>query len=261
MSNPCAKRGGQLFARRRNTMAADDENKVKIRFKFRSGEEFEAEGSPSFIEKQRADFLDLIGKEPKQTPSARGGQPAPLTRVPTAYRRAQTAPGQSAQNAMEFPEGYLDKAAQEDAYPAHGPLAPTLTPPGLSAAESHALHAGQHTQEQNARLWEQIARIEEGQVFLRRKSRLLTPETAALLLIAAAKILLRAENGYSALALSKSLAKSGYGGGRLDRALAGEIRQGAVRAVGSKRSRAYLLSDGGFARAYVLAAKLADEWR
>ena len=40
-----------------------------------------------------------------------------------------------------------------------------------------------------------------------------------------------------------------------------DLRQGTLRAEGSKRSRAYLLSDEGFARAYVLAGKLAEEWR
>ena len=38
------------------------EKKAKIRFKFRTGEEFEAEGNPDFIEKQRTEFLLLINK-------------------------------------------------------------------------------------------------------------------------------------------------------------------------------------------------------
>jgi hypothetical protein len=109
-------------------------------------------------------------------------------------------------------------------------------------------------------LWEQIIRTDDKLVFLRRKSRQLSPDTAALVLLAAAKVLLGASDGYSALLLSKALKKSGYGGERLDRVLAGEMRQGTIRSDGTKRSRLYLLSDEGFARAYVLATKLADEW-
>lgn len=39
------------------------ENNLKIRFRLLNGEEFEAEGSQSFIEQQRNYFLTLIGKE------------------------------------------------------------------------------------------------------------------------------------------------------------------------------------------------------
>ena len=39
------------------------ENNLKIRFRLLNGEEFEAEGSQSFIEQQRSYFLTLIGKE------------------------------------------------------------------------------------------------------------------------------------------------------------------------------------------------------
>ena len=40
------------------------ENHVKVRFKLPNGEEFEAEGTPEFIETQRAYFLKLVGKLP-----------------------------------------------------------------------------------------------------------------------------------------------------------------------------------------------------
>lgn len=240
-------------------MTADEENKVKIRFKFRSGEEFEAEGSPSFIEKQRAEFLQLIGKESKSSSSSAASAPA-------LYRRRQEASRAELSASLEAPSAAYTPARDltdpSDARftpPAFTPSAPSVTPPGLSAAENLRFHR-QNVQEETS-LWEQVARTEENLVFLRRKSRLLSPETAALLLIGAAKVLLKAENGYSALALSKALARSGYGGGRLDRVLAAETHRGAIRATGTKRSRAYLLSDEGFARAYVLAGKLAEEWQ
>lgn len=225
-------------------MSEDNDNKVKIRLKFRSGEEFEAEGTPSFIEKQRSEFLQLIGKEGKKQPSfPAAAATAAVPEAPALYRRKLPADGSGEQAAFGFSVAGAD-----------------ITPPGLAAAEN-IRRAGAHKDAERQNLWEQITRTDEGMVFLRRKSRLLTAQTAALLLIGAAKSLLGAENGYSALALSKSLAKSGYGGGRLDRVLAGEIRQGTLKAAGSKRSRAYLLSDEGFARAYVLANKLAEEWQ
>ena len=48
-------------------MPEDAEKTLKIRFRFPGGEEFEAEGTLEFIEKQRNYFLDLIGKQPKKS--------------------------------------------------------------------------------------------------------------------------------------------------------------------------------------------------
>ena len=42
----------------------------KIRFKFANGEEFEAEGSLDFVEKQRDYFLALVKKKPLSAPAA-----------------------------------------------------------------------------------------------------------------------------------------------------------------------------------------------
>ena len=43
-------------------MAENEQNKVKIRLKLRSGEEFEAEGSPDFIEKQAEELQKEISE-------------------------------------------------------------------------------------------------------------------------------------------------------------------------------------------------------
>ena len=234
-------------------MAENEQNKVKIRLKLRSGEEFEAEGSPDFIEKQRTEFLQLIGKPAKSQETEWRDLSAPkpvrrsTPRLPAVRPFAQPSP-------TDLPATPV--------YPA-----PSITQAGFAAAEQVSLRGenslskpatapqGAHTA-----LWEQVVKVDDGLVILRRKSRLLSPETAAIVLIAAAKELLREKDGYSALSLSKSLTKSGYGGGRLDRVLTSEMRQGTVKAVGSKRSRAYVLSDEGFARGFVLAEKLAGEW-
>ena len=225
------------------------QNKVKIRFKFKSGEEFEAEGNPDFIARQRADFLQLIGKEiaPADVP-ARSISARPA--AASASHQTATAPA---------PEIYTplgDLSLSSEIWSKKGGISQ-----GISAAEARQQRQSQPRtvgHPADTRLWEQIVRSEDRHVYLRRKSRLLTPASAALLLIAAAKVLLDATEGYSALALSKSLKKSGYGG---ERVLAAEMRQGTILSDGTKRSRVYLLSNEGFTRAYVLAGKLAAEWQ
>lgn len=232
-------------------MSQETEQKVKIRFKFRSGEEFEAEGNPDFIERQRAQFLYLIGKQPQDAARKENSlkssesyykQPASFA-TPALPAEALTAT--TSATAPQAP-AFLRRTRPQDTDSA-------VLPANPAPISTRAV--------QETRLWEELVKTEENLVILRRKNRLLTAETAALVLIAAAKVLLGAQSGYSALHLSKSLSKSGYGGERLDRTLGGEIRRGTVKSEGSKRSRVYLLSDEGFAKAFVLAEKLAGEWR
>lgn len=201
-------------------MENTDNEKLKIRFKFSSGEEFEAEGPREFIEQQRAFFLSLTGRKPQVIHNA-----------PAAPRPRPTYP--------------LNP-------PASAPMpteSPTQTPvPAVQAQPATPLNT----------LWERLFKQEDGVLVFRRKSRLLTAPTAALVLLAAAKIL-RKEDEFSALHLSKALRKSGYAEGRLDRLLLSEIRAGSLTSVGSKRGRAYKLSGEGFARAAVLAEKIAQD--
>lgn len=259
MSCTCVKRGGQLHGSRRIPMPESTEEKVKIRFKFRSGEEFEAEGSPSFIEKQRADFLHLIGKgensswhkSPVHLPASTTEQvqteSAPLT--PAMAANTQT----GATNATPGAQHHSPRTISAGNSPQNAPGRNTGALPAAPQTAPGQVNI-------DIRLWEEITRPEENFFVLRKKSRLLESDTAALLLIAAAKVLGSHPNGISALNLTKALRKSGYGGGRMDRILASEIKLGTIKASGSKRSRLYLLSDEGFARAYVMAGKLASEW-
>lgn len=226
-------------------MSLEAENKVKIRIKLRSGEEFEAEGSPEFIEKQRADFLNLIGKQ-----EGRNSRVRPISAE--LHTTAPTLPSQQHYTPSEIL-----------------PTAPAAFRRGqgtLSTEQGTLFTNPQETPKQSdlsekLRLWEELCKTEDDLVILRRKSRLLGAETAALLLIAAAKALLGANEGFGALSLSKALAKSGYGGNRLDRVLAGEIKRGTIKSFGSKRSRSYSLTDEGFAKAFVLAGKVLEDWR
>lgn len=227
-------------------METEDTKILKIRFKLPSGEEFEAQGPKDFIEEQRAYFLNLTGKKPLPGEGKRTA-PAihhmPRQDVPAQqFRQRPTYPLYSAQEASIPPNGHIPGQQPNTA----------LT--GLISASTHNSQPAAG----GTSLWEKLFKVEEGALVLRRKSRLLTPQTAALVLIAAARVL-RKENEYSALHLSKSLRKSGYGEGRLDRLLLSEMRAGSVESAGSKRSRAYKLSSEGFARAIVLAEKIAED--
>lgn len=108
------------------------------------------------------------------------------------------------------------------------------------------------------RLWEKLFKEENGLVILRRKMRLEAHE-AALLLLAAARVLLN-QPDCKALDLAKMLQKSGFTQtGRLDRLLQQDAKNDYLRSEGMKRGRTYRLTNAGFARAFVLAEKLAGE--
>ena len=106
-------------------------------------------------------------------------------------------------------------------------------------------------------IWEQIGEFKSGLVFLKRKSQELGATEAALIIMAAAKMLAKLPE-CSALQLSKSLKKSGYFQGRLDRIIGSELKNGFVASAGTKRSRAYSITQKGLARAFTLAQKLAN---
>lgn len=201
-------------------MENTENEKLKIRFKFSSGEEFEAEGPREFIEQQRAFFLSLTGRKPQVIHNA-----------PPTPRQRPTYPLNPPANTF-----------------APAPTQAQTPPPAVPPQPAAPL----------ATLWERLFKQEDGVLVFRRKSRLLTAPTAALVLLAAAKIL-RKEDEFSALHLSKALRKSGYAEGRLDRLLLSEMRAGSLTSVGSKRGRAYKLSGEGFARAAVLAEKIAQD--
>lgn len=201
-------------------MANEDEKTFKIRFRFPAGEEFEAQGTLEFIERQRNYFLDLIGKQKKQSLKNE------LTAVATtaaARPPSISAESQSLSASIPAPES----SPVQEAFPAK-------------------------------RLWEKLFKEEGEYILLRRKMRL-EPQEAALLLLAGARVLLN-QASCKALALSQMLQKSGFtDAGRLDRLLQQERNNGYIQTEGMKRGRLYRLTNAGFARAFVLAEKLAGE--
>lgn len=233
-------------------MSGDSEKILKIRFRFSGGEEFEAEGSREFIEQQRNYFLALIGKKMSGPASA---IPAPRKR--TTYPLTDGTKPTASQTVPASP------LFSPTAIPQTTPNAPTPLPPLSSVPPAlrgeTALQADMPLADipQPVRLWEQLLKEEGDIVVLRRKMRLSAAEAASLL-VAGARVLLKKPN-YPALHLSQSMRKSGFDEGRLDRILAPEIRNGHLASDGSKRSRTYRLTNEGFAKAFVLAEKLAKE--
>lgn len=209
----------------------DDKNDVhKIRFKFANGEEFEAEGSLDFVEKQRDYFLSLVKKKPLT---------ASLS-VPAISRRLA---------AVDTSATHLP--AREDSS-VSGTLTPAISSPTSSqhaATSANAAFSG-------GQLWEQLLLQEGDNLYLRRKFHL-PPDEAALILLAGGKELL-AKPGCSALWLARALEKSGFSVGRLDRLLAPALKLNFLLCQGAKRSRLYILTPTGLAHAFVVAEKKAQ---
>ena len=129
----------------------------------------------------------------------------------------------------------------------------TLQQPSYYKEESKTVPAA-NTHGQEIFFWERLFK-EDGSLLILRQKVKLTPQDLTLLLLAAARVLLK-KQAYSALELSKSFRLCGGAKGRLDRFLTSELQSGRILATGSKRSRTYHLSEEGFARAFVIAEKL-----
>lgn len=111
--------------------------------------------------------------------------------------------------------------------------------------------------EKAGEVWQKIASIKDNIVILKVKHPQIAAQEAALIIAGATRAICDIQP-IPALTLSKSLRKSGYITGRLDRLLGHEIASGRMMPVGTKRNRAYHLSDKGLARAYILAEKLSE---
>lgn len=280
--------------------------KVKLRLRLKSGEEFEAEGSLPFVLAQKNEFLTKAA--PKQWQSVAPQQNTQYTQsnaeiLPTPPNTnindehpnpestlQETLPPQDEQFNEQFNE-QLQPAKNITTHRIVNPAEYNLHIPAirrrqnqnnsqqemlplnieddrnipLPAAASGTTH---NTTEQTSTLWKpegnswqidekiwsKIAYLDGMDLVLRRKVKDLKPNLAALITLAAAKML-GGITKMSALELSKSLRMSGYikGGERLDRVLAAEIKAGTVFFEGSKRKREYIISQTGTAKAYTAA--------
>lgn len=225
-------------------MTAMEKDVHKIRFKFANGEEFEAEGSLDFVEKQRDYFLSLVKKKP-------------LGNIPSTPTMTRRLTGISTVNNTPHLTSNEDSSVS-------GTLTPRLyaTAPGSYASESkkveqNAPFSSTSTDEKTVfsgeHLWAQLLAQEGENLYLRRKFRL-SPDEAALILLAGGKSLL-GKPGCSALWLSRAMEKSGFSVGRLDRLLTPALKLNFLLCQGSKRSRLYMLTPTGLAHAFVVAEK------
>ena len=203
-------------------MSQENEN-LKLRFKLKTGEEFEAQGDLEFISAQKEAFLNLVKTPKQQTAANTTYQP----QIPTQQERSLLKP------AYLRRQGTLTE--QEESKQA------IKTPSG--------------------EVWDKVAYSDGDNIIIRRKSKLIKPQIAALIILGSAKVL-TAQDTLSALELAKSLKLSGYlkAGQRLDRLIEGEIKEGFLSYEGSKRNRLYRISAAGQAKAYTWAEKLLQEY-
>lgn len=103
--------------------------------------------------------------------------------------------------------------------------------------------------------WDDLTAAKNGLTILKNKHTGMRAGEAALLLLAAERQL-KGSPEVSALALSKAIKASGYAPERLDRVLGGAIRKGLIKASGTRRNRAYELTDRGLEAAWLEAKKL-----
>ena len=104
-------------------------------------------------------------------------------------------------------------------------------------------------------VWSAIIEVKNSLTILKNKHPNLKAGEAALLLLAAKRQLNKTQDA-SAITLSKAIKNSGYVPGRLDRVLTKAIKEGLVKASGTKRNRTYNITDKGLERAWFEARKL-----
>lgn len=113
-----------------------------------------------------------------------------------------------------------------------------------------------HQQEaQEESVWSALAEAKNDILILKNKHPNLKAKDAALLLLAA-EMQLNGRESISAIALSRAIKTSGYVPERIDRLLAKANREGLIKASGTKRNRAYQITDKGRERAWLEARKL-----
>jgi hypothetical protein len=104
--------------------------------------------------------------------------------------------------------------------------------------------------------WASLAESKNGLTILKNKHLGLKAGQAALLILAA-ESQLKGSRELGAIALSKAVKTSGYAPERLDRLLVKAIKEGLIKASGTKRNRAYEITDRGLEIAWLEARKLA----
>jgi len=227
--------------------------KVKLRLRLKSGEEFEAEGSLPFVLAQKDEFLNQNAPHLNKTRALPQQHEGEGENTPNTILTTQNNSFSAPSNTQILPE---TPRVIPDEYNLHIPAirrrqieSERQIPSNTTAATND----GQNWQI-DEKIWSKIAYLDGTDIVLRRKVRDLKPGIAALITLAAAKMLAGITK-MSALELSKSLKMSGYlkPTERLDRIIAPEIKAGTLFFEGSKRNREYMISQTGTAKAYTSA--------
>ncbi len=222
------------------------EESFKIRFRFPGGEEFEAEGNREFIEQQQNYFLKLIGKN---NLLAHANAEIVQPRCPNAL---SSVPKLGNKENISHPKDSYGQSLPEL----------SILPPSQRPQQHNepSVERGEIVNDTGnfpaLRLWERLLKEDGDLVFLRKKVHIEASQ-AALILLAGTRVLLK-KPSCLALNLSRSMKKSGFSEGRLDRLLMPEIKKGLLSSEGNKRGRTYRLTNEGFAKAFVLAEKLGS---
>lgn len=103
--------------------------------------------------------------------------------------------------------------------------------------------------------WEALTVTSKGLRILKNKHPGLKAPEAALLLLAA-ETNATGSRELGAIVLSKAVKASGYAPERLDRVLGKALREGLIRASGTKRTRVYEITEKGLESAWLQARKL-----
>jgi hypothetical protein len=104
--------------------------------------------------------------------------------------------------------------------------------------------------------WGALAETKNGLIMLKNKHLGVKAGEAALLLLAAERQI-KGNLEVSAISLSKAVKASGYAPERLDRTLTKALKEGLVKASGTKRNRAYHITDKGLETAWLQARKIS----
>lgn len=265
-----------------NTQNNETNQKVKLRLRLKSGEEFEAEGSLNFVLAQKNDFLaqntpNIAPITPQITrpplfaaPDTKAAEIPNKPQINNIYETitpVQPDTENSTENAAENTSNTVPKITGQKnisissrVVPDYNTQVPAIRWRQNQPQEAENKRLARHTSapknpwQIDEKIWFKIAYLDGADLVLRRKVKDLKPNLAALITLAAAKMI-GGITKMSALELSKSLRLSGYlkGDERLDRILAPEIKAGTLFFEGSKRKREYIISQTGTAKAYTAA--------
>lgn len=233
--------------------------KVKLRLRLKSGEEFEAEGSISFVLSQKDEFLT---QNTTYLNKVHGNQQQPQTSTKSEQNIILTPENNGKENIINKDTSInLSQQINSSRITADDfrLSIPAIRRRQIEAekhipADTAATIANNQNWQIDEKIWLKVAYLDGTDIVLRRKIKDLKPGIAALITLAAAKMLAGITK-MTALELSKSLRMSGYlkGGDRLDRILTTEIKAGTLFFEGNKRNREYMISHTGTAKAYTSA--------